>query len=66
MDQRHGHHLAISNQPHLHPQDSRATAIAYGTAITSIIFVFIQTVQSMQITLVLSTGIYSTPKKIKK
>jgi hypothetical protein len=56
MDQRHGHHLAISNQPHLHPQDSRAAAIAYGTAITSIIFVFIQTVLSMQIRTISSTS----------
>jgi hypothetical protein len=35
---------------HTHPKDSKKAAISYGTAITSIIFVFIQTVLSMTIT----------------
>jgi hypothetical protein len=34
---------------HTHRQDSKAAAIPYGTAITSFVFTFIQTLQSMQI-----------------
>jgi hypothetical protein len=38
-----------SQVTHTHPTDPRSAAIAYATAITFIIFAFIQTVQTMQI-----------------